>query len=85
MLKLVVFVLLVAVIVYALTRQGKPRRPPRDPPKEGDPSPLLPAMLIGSDGEDKPGASKTAGEINEMVTGETGDAGGGDGGGGGAD
>lgn len=85
MLKLLVFVLLVAAVIFALTRRGPPHRPPRDPPRDVDPAPLLPATLIGSDHDRKPELAVTGGENNEMVTGELGDgdAGSGDGGDGG--
>ena len=78
MLKLLVFVLLVAAVVFALTWRGPPRRPPRDPPRDGDPSPLAPSSLIGTDSDKTPQRAATGGEINELVTGDIDD--GGDGG-----
>lgn len=74
MLKLLVFVLLVAAVIFAFTRRVPPNRPPRDPPRDGDPTPLLPATLAGSD-RDEASTRTPAGENNEMVTGDMGDGG----------
>jgi hypothetical protein len=72
MLKLLVFVLLVAAVIFAFTRRAPPNRPPRDPPRDVDPTPLLPASLAGP-GRDDASPRPPAGENNEMVTGDVGD------------
>lgn len=73
MLKLLIFVLLVAAVIYAFTRRSGTDWPPRDPPPDPDPDPVWPAGRIGRDRPTTP-EKEPAGEINEMITGETGDA-----------
>ena len=74
MLKLLVFVLLVVAVIFAFTRRIPPTRPPRDPPRDGDPTPLLPATLAGSD-RDEASTRTPTGENIEMATGDLGDGG----------
>ncbi len=68
MLKLLVFVLLVAAVIFAFTRRAPPNRPPRDQGPDRDPDPAWPAGRIGRD----PPAKESSHEINEMISGVTG-------------
>ena len=74
MLKLLVFELLETAVKFAFTRRVPPNRPPRIPPRDGDPTPLLPATRAVSDRVEA--STRTpAGENNEIVTGDMGDGG----------
>ena len=69
MVKFLVLVLLVAAVFFLFFLRQTPKRPPRDwRHGSDDDGPVKPASQIGLDEAPKP-----AGEINEMVTGETGD------------
>ncbi|HEX9851667.1 MAG TPA: hypothetical protein VGA68_01570 [Woeseiaceae bacterium] len=68
MFKILFLVLLIAAVVFLFFLRQTPRRPPRDwRHGSDDEGPVRPAGQIGLDDARK----EPAGEINEMVTGET--------------
>lgn len=82
MLKILVFLLLVAAVILFFALRSTPRRPPRDWRRGSDDSgPILPTSQIGLDAGGKKSKDKSSGDSRETESASS-DAGGGDGGGG---